>query len=92
MPRPLSVTVRKPSVAEFHLDEGRVAGDRLVHRIVDDFREQVVEGGLVRAADIHAGPAADRLKALQNLDRGGGVAGLAGRARGGDGRGGCLDR
>ncbi len=31
MPRPLSVTVRKPSASEFHLDPGGVAGDGLVH-------------------------------------------------------------
>jgi hypothetical protein len=38
-----------------HLDEGGVAGHRLVHRIVDDLGEQVMQRVLVGAADIHAG-------------------------------------
>ena len=65
-----------------HLDEGRVARQRLVHRVVDHFREQVMQRLLVGAADIHAGPAAHRLEPLQHLDVLGGVAGFA-RARGG---------
>ena len=56
---------------ELDLDPGGVAGDRLVHRIVDDLGEEVVQGLLVGAADIHAGPAADRLQPLQHLDVGG---------------------
>ena len=60
---------------ELDLDEGRVAGDRLVHRVVDHLGEEVVQRLLVGAADIHAGPAADRLQALQHLDGGGVVAG-----------------
>ncbi len=60
-----------------HLDEGRVAGQRLVHRVVDHFGEQVMQRLLVGAADIHAGPAAHRLEPLQHLDVLGGVAGFA---------------
>ena len=68
--------------AEFDLDEGGVAGHRLVHRVVDHFGEQMVQRLLVGAADIHAGPAAHRLQAFQHLDVGGGVAGLGAAARG----------
>ena len=55
----------------------------LVHRIVDDFGEQVVQRLLVGAADIHAGAAAHGLQALQHLDVGCrvGVRGVDGFAR-----------
>ena len=80
MPRPLSVTVRNPSALKFHLDEGGVPGQRLVHGVVDDFGEQMMQRLFVGAADIHAGAAAHRLQAFQHLDVGRGVAGFgAGR-------------
>ena len=53
---------------QLHVDEGGMAGHRLVHRIVDHFGEQVVQRLLVGAADIHAGAAAHRLQAFQHLD------------------------
>ena len=57
---------------------------RLVHRIVEDLGRQVMQRRLIRAADIHARPAAHGLEPFQNLDVLGGVAGLARRpARGG---------
>ncbi len=56
------------------IDESRVAGDRLVHRIVDDLGEQMVHRLVVGAADIHAGPPPHRLQPFQNLDVGGTVA------------------
>ena len=59
---------------ELDVDEGGVAGHRLVHRIVDHLGEQVVQRLLVGAADIHAGPAAHRLQAFQHLDMAGVVA------------------
>ena len=55
-------------VLELDLDPVRVAGQRLVHRIVDDLGEEVMQRLLVGAADIHAGPAPHRLQPLQNLD------------------------
>ena len=58
-----------------------VAGQRLVHGVVDDFGEQVMQRLLVGAADIHAGPAAHRLEPFQHLDVLGGIAGLAGATR-----------
>ena len=83
MPRPLSVTVRKPSARELDIDEGRVAGDRLVHRIVDDLGEEMVHRLVVGAADIHARPPAHRLQPFQHLDVGGAVALAAVLGRGG---------
>ena len=62
--------------AQFHFDEGGVAGQRLVHGVVDDFGEQMMQRLFVGAADIHAGPAADRLEPLEHLDVGRGVAGF----------------
>ena len=61
-----------------------VAGERLVHGVVDHLGEQVMQRLLVGAADIHAGAAAHRLEPLQHFDMLGGVAGVAGSAaRGG---------
>ena len=54
-----------------------MVGHRLVHRVVQDFGRQVMEGIDVGAADIHARTAADRLKPLQHLDVLGGI-GLGG--------------
>ena len=53
---------------ELDLDPVGVAGDRLVHRVVDHFGEQVMQRLLVGAADIHAGAAAHRLQPFQHLD------------------------
>jgi hypothetical protein len=65
---------------QLHLDEGRVARDGLVHGVVDHLGEEVVQGLLVRAADIHARPAADGLEPLQHLDGGRVIAGFPRRA------------
>ena len=65
---------------ERHVDPGGMAGDRFVHRVVDDFGEQMMQRCLVGAPDIHAGTPADRLQPLEHLDRSGGVAGLTRRA------------
>ena len=59
---------------ERDLDAAGVAGDRFVHRIVDDLGGEVVERAGVGPADIHAGAAADRLEAFEHLDRGSVVA------------------
>ncbi len=56
---------------ERDLDAVGVAGDRLVHRIVEHFGGEVVQRALVGAADIHAGAPADRLEPFEHLDRGG---------------------
>ena len=74
--------------AKLHLDEGRVAGQRFVHRVVDDFGEQMVQRLFVGPANIHAGPATNRLKPFEHLDVMSGVVGFsAGGARGSLGRG-----
>ena len=64
---------------QVQFDAVGMAGDRLVHRIVEHFGNQMVQGALVGAADIHAGPAPDRLQPFENLDILGGV--IAGIAR-----------
>ena len=61
-------------LVEFDLDPRGVSGDRLVHGVIDHLGEEVMHGLLVGAADVHAGAAAHRLKALQDLDIGGGIA------------------
>ena len=79
MPRPLSKTVRRLPRLERDLDAAGVAGDRLVHRIVDDLGGEMVERAGVGPADVHARPAADRLEPLEHLDRGRVVAVWRGR-------------
>ena len=69
MPRPLSVTESQLPGFQLDLDKRRVAGHSLVHGVVDHLREEVVEGLLVRAPDIHAGAPADRFEPFQHLDR-----------------------
>ena len=53
---------------ERHLDRAGVAGDRLVHRVVEHLGGEMVQRGLVGAADIHAGPAPHGLEAFEHLD------------------------
>ena len=68
---------------ELDVDGGGVAGDGFVHGVVEDFGGEVVEGGVVGAADIHAGAAADGLEAFEDFDVVGGV-GVAGGGDGGE--------
>ena len=53
---------------EDDLDQLGVAGDGLVHGVVQDFRHQMMQGTLVGPTDIHAGAAADRLQPFEHLD------------------------
>ena len=80
---PAAVVDDSEAIALFerHLDPRGIAGHSLVHRIVEDFGGEVMERALVDAADIHAGPPANRLEPLKNLDRGGVI--LAGGGCGG---------
>ena len=73
-------------VLQAHLDPAGVAGDRLVHGVVEQFRREMVQRALVGAADEHAGAAAHRLQAFEDLDVGGGV------ILGGDGARRALDK
>ena len=46
-----------------------MAGERLVDRIVRDLEHHVVEArAVVGVADVHAGPLAHRVEALEDLD------------------------
>ena len=81
MPRPLSLTWTPPSAQDRDLDPVAVAGQRLVDGVVHDLPHQVVQAALAGGADVHAGALADRLEALEDLDRAGVVgAGLRPRA------------
>jgi len=64
---------------ELDLDPRGMAGDRLVHGVVEHFGCEVMQPTLVGAADIHAGAAANRLEPLEHLDVFSGIA--LGRAR-----------
>ena len=59
--------------ADRHVDRGRVAGHRLVDRVVDDLPHEVVQAAAVRRADVHAGATPHGLEALEDLDARGGV-------------------
>jgi len=72
---------------EMDFDEIGVTGDRFVHRVVDDFREEVVQRLFVGAADIHAGTHAHRFETFENTDRRGAVVFAAALERGWAGRG-----
>src|SRR5215471_9239509 len=65
---------------KFDLDEGGVARQRFVHRVVDDFGEQMMQRLFVGAADIHARSPPNGLEAFQYLDVTGGITGFAGCA------------
>jgi hypothetical protein len=56
------------------LDGAGVPGHGLVHGVVQDLGGEMMQRGLVRAADIHAGTPAYRLEPFQHLDVAGGVA------------------
>ena len=56
-------------VFEVHVDEAGMARHSLVHGVVDDLGEEMVEPRLIGAADEHARATADRLEPFQNLDR-----------------------
>ena len=68
------------ALLERDFDEGGVAGDRFIHRIVDHFGEEVMQGVCVSPAHVHPRPPADGLEPLEHFDRGGGVVAFAGRA------------
>ena len=70
-----------------HDDAVAVARQRLVDRVVDDLENHVVKArAVIGVADVHAGPFADGLEALQHLDFGGVVGVVLG------GPGACLHK
>ncbi len=50
------------------VDAGAVAGHRLVDRVVHHLRHEMVETARTGRADVHAGPLADRVEALEDRD------------------------
>src|SRR5690606_28470402 len=51
-----------------HRDRVAVSGERLVHRVVDDLVDEVVQASRTRGSDVHAGALAHRLETLENLN------------------------
>ena len=49
-----------------HVDLGAVAAEGLVHRVVEDLPEAVLQAAAVGRADVHAGPLAHRVQALED--------------------------
>ena len=70
---PIVGHAQEPVGFEVDLDAIGVALDRLVHGVVEHLGEEVMQGLLVGAADIHAGAPTHGLQAFQHLDIGGGV-------------------
>ena len=84
---PAIVADRQRAVGgQLHLDAAGMAGNRLVHGIVQDLGGQVVQRVGIGAADIHARPAPHRLQPLEHFDGRGIIApgriGSAGRSAG----------
>ena len=51
-------------------DGGAVPGEGLIDRVIDNFLHHMVQSRtVVRIADVHAGALANRLQALQYLNR-----------------------
>ena len=74
---------RDPSIlADIHVDKVAAAGERLVHRVVDDLIDQMVKPALIGAPDIHARAASYRFEAFENLNVGGCVRSLLRPANG----------
>ena len=64
-----------------------MARHRFVHGVIKDFREQMVQGALIGAADIHARSFANRLQPFEHFNRGSVIAlVLSGHSRAGRGR------
>ena len=53
---------------QLYFDAVGMACHRFVHRIVQNFGHQVMQGAFIRAADIHPRPLADRFQPFQHLD------------------------
>src|SRR5262249_11362525 len=70
----------KTVLGHLDLDPVCMAGKRLVHGVVDDFGEQMVQCFFIGAADIHSRPSAHRFEALEHLDVLGRVTRVARRA------------
>src|ERR1700730_17410470 len=76
---PIVADAKKARRLVTDIDEAGVARNRLIHCIVEDFREEMMERSLAGAADEHARPPADGPQPLQHFDRSGGIVQFAGR-------------
>jgi len=76
-----AVVAHQHAVAAQHLkiDRVGVAGDRLVHGVVEHLGHEMMQRPLVGAADIHGGALADGFQPLQHLDIARGVGIIFGR-------------
>ena len=66
-----------------HVDPGAVSAQRLIHRVVDDLPQAVLQAAAVGRPDVHARTLAHRVQALQDRQVPGGIGGVA---RGVDGQ------
>jgi len=62
-----------PVFEQFHFNAAGVSGDRFVHGVIENFRDQMVKRRVVGAADIHAGASPNRLQAFKDFDVLGGI-------------------
>jgi hypothetical protein len=53
---------------QFDFDARGVPGDGFVHRVVEDFGDEVMQRAFIGAADIHAGAFAHRLQPFEDFD------------------------
>ena len=68
MPRPVVDDAAAAVGQQGDVDAVAVAGHRLVDGVVDDLPDEVVQAVETGRADVHAGPFADRLEALQDRE------------------------
>ena len=67
------------ALEHFEIDRVGVAGDGLVHGIVEHLGHKMMHGPFIGAADIHAGALADGFQPFQHLDVTGRVGSILGR-------------
>jgi hypothetical protein len=65
---PVVVDLDGAVVVERHLDPARDAGEGLVHAVVDDLPQAVHQAPRVGGADVHAGPLAHGVEALEDQE------------------------
>ena len=82
----------RPVRVQDHVDPGAVPAQRLVHRVVEDLPQAVLQAAAVGRPDVHARALAHRVQALQHRQVPGGVGGVARGADGQPGGGGGGDR
>ena len=71
-----------------HVDPRAVSGQRLVHPVVEDLPQAVLQAAAIGGPDVHAGALAHRVQALQHRQVPGGVRAVTSGVRGQPGGGG----